>query len=89
MLLHTMLTFFQRDTDGGGNDSDSGGDSVFHSVRHSVGARSEEKSCFHIANFPDQRIAQVLELIGKYIWYCEKVTHLPCMYVYVNIFTFF
>ena len=87
VLLHTMLTFFQRDTDGAGNDSDSGGDSVFHSVRHSVGAHSREKSGSHIAFFPDQRIAQVLELIGKYIWYCEKVTPFVCMlYVCMHMY---
>lgn len=73
ILLHTMLTFFQRETVCDGDSEDDSGDD---SVRHHVGARAREKSYYQLV-FADQRIAQVLALIGKYIWYCEKVTPKP------------
>lgn len=73
ILLHTMLIFFQRETVCDGDSEDDSGDD---SVRHHVDARAREKSYYQIV-FADQRIAQVLALIGKYIWYCEKVTSKP------------
>ncbi len=81
ILLHTMLIFFQRETVSLiGSEDDSGGDSV----RHHVGARAREKSYYQLV-FADQRIAQVLALIGKYIWYCEKVRLHPILFYCINV----
>jgi hypothetical protein len=81
ILLHTMLIFFQRETVClSGSEDDSGGDSV----RHHVGARAREKSYYQLV-FADQRIAQVLALIGKYIWYCEKVRLHPNLFYCINV----
>lgn len=82
ILLHTMLIFFQREAVClSGSEDDSGVDSV----RHHVGACAREKS-YHQLVFADQRIAQVLALIGKYIWYCEKVRLYPNLFECINVF---
>ncbi len=81
VLLHTMLIFFQRETVClSGSEDDSGGDSVCHHV----GVCAREKSYYQLV-FADQRIAQVLALIGKYIWYCEKVRLHPTLFECINV----
>ena len=68
-LLYCMLVFFR--TDG------------FHDSESESGSDSGRKKQNLSLAFPDHRIAQVLELIGKYVWRCGKVTDsYVCMYVW-------